>query len=77
MVDQWTEHAACRDAPADDVELGFGIDQQQRAFADGYCARCPVVADCAEHAWANDEREGVWGGLTETQRQHQRRRRTA
>jgi WhiB family transcriptional regulator, redox-sensing transcriptional regulator len=33
------------------------------------CAGCPVRAACLEHALRTRERFGVWGGLTEEERQ--------
>lgn len=27
------------------------------------CLRCPVLRECHDHATANEERFGVWGGL--------------
>ncbi|MCB5163991.1 WhiB family transcriptional regulator [Streptomyces bambusae] len=38
------------------------------------CAACPGRAACLEYALANDERFGVWGGLSEQERQVLRRR---
>lgn len=32
------------------------------------CLSCEVRAECLEYALAHDERFGVWGGLTETER---------
>lgn len=37
---------------------------------------CPVKKDCLEHALANRE-EGVWGGMTEDERNQLRRSRAA
>ena len=33
-----------------------------------YCRGCPVRVDCAAAALAQDERHGIWGGLTARQR---------
>ena len=32
------------------------------------CAGCDVKAQCLEYALANDERFGIWGGLSERER---------
>ena len=32
------------------------------------CARCPVLLECREHALAQPEPYGVWGGLTAAER---------
>lgn len=34
----------------------------------GVCRACPVRAECLQYALAADERFGVWGGLSETER---------
>jgi len=38
------------------------------------CASCDVRAQCLEYALANDERFGIWGGLSERERRKLRRR---
>ena len=37
--------------------------------AKSVCARCPVVAQCAAHALTVREPYGVWGGLSEDERE--------
>ncbi|CAN5555799.1 hypothetical protein BH24ACT13_BH24ACT13_01820 [soil metagenome] len=37
--------------------------------AKAVCARCPVIAECAAHALQVREPYGVWGGLTEDERE--------
>jgi len=41
------------------------------------CTTCEVKAQCLEYALANDERFGIWGGLSERERRRLRRARTA
>ena len=38
------------------------------------CAECGVRTECLEYALANDERFGIWGGLSERERRKFRRR---
>ena len=38
------------------------------AAAKAVCAACPVLAECARHALAVREPYGVWGGLSESDR---------
>ena len=38
------------------------------------CTGCEVKAECLEYALANDERFGIWGGLSERERRRLRRR---
>jgi len=39
------------------------------ASAKAICAACPVKVQCAQHALAVREPYGVWGGLTEDERE--------
>ncbi|HEU5222299.1 MAG TPA: WhiB family transcriptional regulator [Candidatus Lumbricidophila sp.] len=38
------------------------------------CASCEVRAECLEYALQNDERFGIWGGLSERERRKFRKR---
>ncbi|WP_081882418.1 WhiB family transcriptional regulator [Cryobacterium sp. MLB-32] len=38
------------------------------------CASCEVRTQCLEYALANDERFGIWGGLSERERRKLRKR---
>jgi len=51
-----------------DPELFFPEKGGSVREAKAVCARCPVRAQCLEHALAHDERFGVWGGLSEPER---------
>ncbi|MFT6762394.1 MAG: WhiB family redox-sensing transcriptional regulator [Candidatus Aldehydirespiratoraceae bacterium] len=42
------------------------LSRESRAKA--VCANCSVAADCLQNAIANDERYGIWGGLTYRER---------
>ncbi|NBH03344.1 WhiB family transcriptional regulator [Amycolatopsis sp. SID8362] len=42
---------------------------QREATAKAVCARCPVLDKCREHALATREPYGVWGGLSESERE--------
>jgi WhiB family redox-sensing transcriptional regulator len=41
------------------------------------CTTCEVKAQCLDYALQNDERFGIWGGLSERERRRLRRARTA
>lgn len=43
--------------------------QERERQAKAVCATCPVIDACGEHALAVKEDYGVWGGLTEHERQ--------
>lgn len=69
----WQMHAACRGMESEkffhpDGERGSRRDQRE-AEAKRVCAGCPVRLECAEHAIAVREPYGVWGGLTEDERE--------
>ncbi len=69
---RWQKDAACLDKETD---LWFALDgtaEQGEALA--HCHVCPVLTDCLQYAVANNIREGVWGGQTESQRAAARRR---
>ena len=38
------------------------------------CATCEVREECLEYALANDERFGIWGGMSERERRKLKRR---
>nr|WP_276611916.1 WhiB family transcriptional regulator [Kineococcus vitellinus] len=69
----WQVRGSCRQA---DPELFFhpdierGAERQHRdAAALRICAECPVLRPCREYVLARREVHGVWGGLTEEQRE--------
>ncbi|TDC75691.1 WhiB family transcriptional regulator [Streptomyces hainanensis] len=66
----WQSRGACRGAAADDPDLFFpDADHFERvAEAKRYCARCPVQQVCLDAALENNDRYGIWGGLTEEER---------
>jgi WhiB family redox-sensing transcriptional regulator len=70
----WIKRAACRGAP---TPLFFPDDGTSADEALQVCRRCPVRADCATYALTIPGLEGIWGGLTEADRQRHRRRNPA
>ncbi|WP_441250456.1 WhiB family transcriptional regulator [Kitasatospora sp. McL0602] len=68
----WHSGAACR---RDEAGLFFAPSKEPTAArlareeqAKQVCARCPVLLECREHALAQPEPYGVWGGLTAAER---------
>lgn len=61
----WTHQALCSGR---DTEVFFPEGDQPVIVAKSICQRCPVRADCLAHALRTDERYGIWGGLTEHER---------
>lgn len=66
----WAEHAKCLHA---DPEIFFPEKGGSTREAKRLCAECDVRAECLEYALDNDERFGVWGGLSERERRKLRR----
>ncbi len=76
---EWQLHGACRGADASiffhpEGERGASRAARERA-AKAVCGRCPVIDACREHAIATEEPYGVWGGMSETERDLERSRR--
>jgi WhiB family transcriptional regulator, redox-sensing transcriptional regulator len=77
---EWQLDGACRDADPSvffhpEGERGPAREARDRA-AKAICARCPVIAECAAHSMAVREPYGVWGGMTEDEREDLHRRKT-
>ena len=70
----WRAGAACKDF---DTEVFFPVTDEGATLALSVCASCPVRADCLDWAILTRQDDGVWGGMTETQRKRERRRRVA
>ncbi|AYB69415.1 WhiB family transcription factor [Mycobacterium phage Gancho] len=51
-----------------EARAATAIRLQWEAQAKTLCAACPVRLECLQYANDNDEREGIWGGLTVTER---------
>ena len=67
----WQEHALCAQT---DPEAFFPEKGGSTREAKRVCTGCEVRAECLEYALANDERFGIWGGLSERERRKLRRR---
>ena len=61
----WRDDAACASADPEVFHPGQG---QGSEAAKKICAACEVRPQCLADAIANDEREGIWGGLTKQER---------
>lgn len=44
--------------------------RDREAAAKAICAACPVVIECLQHALSVREPYGIWGGLSELEREH-------
>ena len=70
---EWQLQGACRGS---DAAVFFHPEGERgprklarEAAAKAVCAECPVIAACAAHALATREPYGVWGGLSEDERE--------
>lgn len=67
----WADHGHCQELPDlfyNSEDEPKRVRRRKEAAATKICAGCPVLAECREHAVANSELYGVWGGLTEIER---------
>lgn len=65
IPDAWREAAQCART---DPEVFYPEKGHSPKAAKRICANCAVISECLTHAISTNERYGVWGGLTETER---------
>ncbi len=70
----WQSDALCAQT---DPEAFFPEKGGSTRDAKKICTTCEVKGQCLEYALQNDERFGIWGGLSERERRRLRRSRTA
>jgi WhiB family redox-sensing transcriptional regulator len=66
----WQDNALCAQT---DPEAFFPEKGGSTREAKKVCLSCDVKAECLEYALANDERFGIWGGLSERERRRIKR----
>lgn len=71
----WYDDAKCRGMGPDIFYPDPGRYTNLPALA--VCAGCPVRQACADHAISEKEKDGIWGGMTETGRRPYARRAAA
>lgn len=69
----WKAYGLCAQT---DPEVFFPEKGGSTRDAKQTCMACEVKVQCLEYALSNDERFGVWGGLSERERRRLRRSRT-
>jgi WhiB family transcriptional regulator, redox-sensing transcriptional regulator len=72
--ESWRLDALCAET---DPEAFFPEKGGSTREAKRVCVGCDVRAECLEYALANDERFGIWGGLSERERRRLRLARRA
>ena len=68
--EEWQERALCAQT---DPEAFFPEKGGSTREAKRICLGCDVKDSCLEYALANDERFGIWGGLSERERRRLKR----
>ena len=70
----WRSDAACRNTNPDLFfpvgSTGEAVEETQAAIA--LCRRCPVREQCLEFAMVTNQRDGIWGGMSEEDRRRMR-----
>lgn len=66
----WQAQALCAQT---DPEAFFPEKGGSTREAKSVCSRCEVRSQCLEYALKNDERFGIWGGLSERERRRIKR----
>jgi len=70
---EWQYQGLCRTTNPDTFfhpEGERGPSRRHReARAKAICQECPVILQCAEHALSVREPYGIWGGMTEDDRE--------
>jgi WhiB family redox-sensing transcriptional regulator len=67
----WQERSLCAQT---DPEAFFPEKGGSTREAKKVCIGCEVRSECLEYALANDERFGIWGGLSERERRRLKKR---
>lgn len=67
----WQEAALCAQT---DPEAFFPEKGGSTREAKKVCLSCDVRSECLTYALANDERFGIWGGLSERERRKLKKR---
>lgn len=68
--EEWQERALCAQT---DPEAFFPEKGGSTREAKRICQGCEVKDECLDYALANDERFGIWGGLSERERRRLKR----
>ena len=66
----WQERSLCAQT---DPEAFFPEKGGSTREAKKICTGCEVRSECLEYALANDERFGIWGGMSERERRRLKR----
>ncbi|MDR1450254.1 MAG: WhiB family transcriptional regulator [Propionibacteriaceae bacterium] len=67
---EWYDRVLC---PQTDPDAFYPEKGGSTREAKSVCRVCEVRKECLEYALANDERYGIWGGLSERERRRLKR----
>ena len=67
---EWQKDALCAETDPEAFHPEKGGSNRD---AKKVCGRCDVRSQCLEYALDNDERHGIWGGLSERERRRLRK----
>jgi WhiB family transcriptional regulator, redox-sensing transcriptional regulator len=71
----WQESARCQGMSADLFFVPDGETRRDRLrrqrLAKSVCAQCPVRVECGDFALRSQQPFGIWGGMTEHERQQE------
>lgn len=68
---RWQAAALCKETYPDAF---FPEKGESPLSAKRICGRCPVTDECLDWALGNNERWGIWGGLSDAERRKIQRR---
>lgn len=71
--EEWMESSACRTYHPDDWFWDTNTTLATKHAVRAICKACPVVTQCLEYALRTGTTEGIYGGLTPSQRNDLRR----
>ena len=69
----WRNDAACGGAESA-LFFPTGEEASLAEAAKSICGVCPVADECLQYALATNQSEGIWGGMTGSERRRLRRR---
>jgi WhiB family redox-sensing transcriptional regulator len=62
---EWVKQARCAEV---DPVIFFPEKGERTSHAKAVCRSCEVKAECLQYSLDNNEKFGIWGGLTELDR---------
>lgn len=70
LASSWRERSSCLGENPEIFFAGGGVSRKAKKI----CQSCPVREQCLELSLRNDERFGIWGGLSRAERRALKKR---